>query len=123
MNETYLSRKITPSMQAPKSTMQDRSEAGVKGAAGRTHWPQAGSHQPPPAHPRSGRGPLDRIPRVSRDRPGPRRDHCWDQVGTLAGWEGVNSGRNGSMATPGTPAGQKRGVSTHVAACDHASWS
>ena len=69
--------------------------------------------------------PLDGIPWVSRDGPGPWRDHCWDQVGTVAGWEGVNSGRNGptSTATPGTPAGQKRGVSTHVAACDHASWS
>lgn len=51
MSETYLSRKITPSMQAPKSTMQDRSAAGVKDAAGSTRWPQAGPHQPPPAHP------------------------------------------------------------------------
>ena len=78
MSETYLSRKITPSMQAPKSTMQDRSAAGVKDAAGSTRWPQAGPHQPPPAHPTRVAAPLDGTPWVSRDGPGPRRDHCWD---------------------------------------------
>lgn len=57
MNETYLSRKITPSMQAPKSTMQDRSAARVKDAAGRTHWPQGGSHQPPACPPLLGSRP------------------------------------------------------------------
>lgn len=41
MNETYLSRKITPSMQAPKSTMQERSAALVKNEAGSTCWPPA----------------------------------------------------------------------------------
>ena len=121
MNETYLSRKITPSMHAPKSTMQERSAAWVKDVAGSTRWPQVGLDQPPACPPHLGSWPpLDGIPWVSRDGPGPWHDHCWDEAGTLAGWEGVNLERNGPTGTamPGTPTQQKRGVGTHVAACD-----
>lgn len=54
---TYLSRKITPSMQAPKSTMQDRSVSRVKETAAQTcQWgPTHGGPGPtcaPPVRPR-----------------------------------------------------------------------
>ena len=89
--------------------------------AGSTRWPQVGLDQPPACPPHLGSWPpLDGIPWVSRDGPGPWHDHCWDEAGTLAGWEGVNLERNGPTGTamPGTPTQQKRGVGTHVAACD-----
>ena len=57
MNETYLSRKITPSMHAPKSTMQERSAAWVKDVAGSTGWPQVGLDQPPACPPHLGSWP------------------------------------------------------------------
>lgn len=115
MSETYLSRKITP-MQAPKSTMQDRSGAGVKDAAGSTRWPQAGPHQPPRLLPTPlGSRPLDGTPRVSRDGPGPRRgSHCWDQAEPSPAGE-AELGRNGPTGTakPGTPAGKSVRERTH----------